>query len=197
MLMSDHPRPMTSRTNAKGPIRNAHTPGPSAPSSGSTYSPSVPISLYRQVANELQGAQSLLESLKTENQQLTEQNQRLQLEIERVVQSALHLREIAGSHQPLTPIEPDATSSLEIHFKSPPTPEPEPLPRTKPPKEHPPEPAAFPEQLLTGQESQLRRSTSPEKAGEIGGWWLVLVIFVIVVITFGTGFFIVRLLPSR
>lgn len=196
-------------------MRNASTPGSPVPASGNTYSPSVPISLYRQVATELQATQTQLETLQAENRHLTEQNQQLRLEIERVVQSALQLREVANSYQAVDslPESVDRFSSLELHFETPPAPEPEPLPRRQPPRavapepeplprskaprETPPEPAALAEQLLTGQESQLRKAAPPDKA-EVGGWWLVLVIFLIVVTAFGTGFLIVRpLLPSR
>lgn len=192
-------------------MQNAHSSGSSLPSSGNSYSPSVPISLYRQVANELQEAQAAMESIKVQNKQLVEQNQQLRLEIERVVQSALHLRHLADAYQPIQP-QPEAEPQpdLEIHFEAPPAPKPQPPQRKSAPSKRPPTskaPAkadlpeltpAAPDRLLTEQEAQPRRIAQPERTAEVGGWWLLLIIFLIVVTAFGTGFLIVRpLLPNR
>lgn len=190
---------MTSRTNAKLPMQNAPASGTPTTNPGSTYSPSVPISLYRQVATELQSTQTELETVQGQNQKLVEQNQQLRVEIERVVQSALQLRQVADSYKPLQPL-PDldtAFSGLELHFEQSTPPPAPPEPRNASPKAHSIEPVVASKQF-TEQESQLRRAPQTDRAQEVGGWWLVLIIFLIVVTAFGTGFLIVRpLLPNR
>lgn len=180
-------------------MQNAPASGTPTTNPGNTYSPSVPISLYRQVATELQSTQTELDTFKNQNQKLVEQNQQLRLEIERVVQSALQLRQVADSYKLLHPL-PDldtAFSGLELHFESPTPASTPPEPRTGPVKANSIEPVVAPKQF-TEQESQLRRAPQTDRAQEVGGWWLVLIIFLIVVTAFGTGFLIVRpLLPNR
>ncbi|MBD2021833.1 hypothetical protein H6F43_16755 [Leptolyngbya sp. FACHB-36] len=179
-------------------MRNAQPPVSSAkPAPGTSYSPSVPISLYRQVATELQSTQAALESLKQQNQQLTEQNQRLRSEIERVVQSTLQLHQLADA-QPVAVALPEAAPQPALVPIEPlPPPKPKTPPRKRVPKLEPAEPTA-PAPRFTEQEVQPRRTPQPERATEIGGLWLVLVIFLIVITAFGTGFLIVRpLLPNR
>ncbi|MCL6433052.1 MAG: hypothetical protein K6T90_02375 [Leptolyngbyaceae cyanobacterium HOT.MB2.61] len=183
---------MTPRTNTK-----PHPKVPESPKSPASnpYAPSVPISLYREVTTELQTAKTRLESLRLQNQELLEQNQRLRVEIERVVQSALHLRQLADTHETgRLPASDSSLPDVEIHFESPP---PQPVaPGTtrnegvelSPPKNP----------LFTERPSQPRRRSDSPRSSDIGGWWLVLAILVIVVTAFGTGFLIVRpLLPSR
>ena len=186
---------MTSRINAKQPARKAQ--GANVQKiSANPHAPSVPISLYREVATELKATQVRLESLTVQNQQLTQQNQQLRVEIERVVQSALQLRQTAEAHLPAhqLPMVTTASQGLELHFQPPAsasTPPPNPIASENP------EPAA-PKSLFTEQEGNLRQPSSKERHAEMGGWWLAIVICFIIVTAFGTGFFIVRpLLPSR
>ncbi|PSB25902.1 hypothetical protein [Stenomitos frigidus] len=187
---------MTSRINAKQPPRKAQSASvPKIPAN--PHSPSVPISLYREVATELKATQSKIESLTLQNQQLTQQNQQLRVEIERVVQSALQLRQTADAHLPATQFPANqlagastATQGLELHFQPPVA-----ASGTIAPEK--PEPST-PKSLFTEQEGKLRQPASKERSAEMGGWWLAIVICFIIVTAFGTGFFIVRpLLPSR
>ncbi len=173
---------MTSRINAKVPTRSA------APAAPKAYSPSVPISLYREVATELQSNQVLLESLKSHNQELTEQNQQLRIEIERVVQSALQLRQKADSFQPNLPgaiVPQPPLVYLDPPLEQSPAPRPPRAPKVKlePPRE---------EILFTEQPSHPINRTQSGKPAEISGWWLALIIISIVVGAFGAGFLIVR-----
>jgi cobalamin biosynthesis Mg chelatase CobN len=142
-----------------------------------------------------------MESLTVQNQQLSQQNQQLRVEIERVVQSALQLRQTADAHLPAnqlpahqTPISPSALQGLELHFQSSAVPvnAPNAAPEALEPGTTTPKP------LFTEQEGKLRQSAPKERSTEMGGWWLAIVICFIIVTAFGTGFFIVRpLLPSR
>ena len=179
---------MTSRINAKSPVRSA--PSSSAPEA---YSPSVPISLYREVATELQASQALLESLKANNRELTEQNQQLRVEIERVVQSALQLRQKADSFQSVGLPGAIVPPPQPVYLEKPPAPR---SPRAA--KAKLPEPPREPEILFTEQPSNQPARTQAAKSAEVNGWWLALIICSIVVTAFGTGFLIVRpLLPHR
>jgi hypothetical protein len=49
-----------------------------------SHTPAVPISIYRELATELQTTKETVISLTTQNQQLTEQNQLLRQELERI-----------------------------------------------------------------------------------------------------------------
>jgi cobalamin biosynthesis Mg chelatase CobN len=193
---------MKAKVTAKMPMQNAKAPGSPAPPTGNTYSPSVPISLYREVVNELQSNKTLLEALKAQNQQLTQHNQQLRVEIERVAQSALYLRQVADANQPVFSMttENQGLSDLELHIENPVsmvTP-PAPIAKKPAPRKPPAKDDTPPQQTFTEQEAQPRRTAQSEKSSEIGGWWLVLVVCLIVVTAFGVGFVIVRpLLPNR
>lgn len=160
----------------------------SAPTSGvSSHSPSVPISLYREVASELQTTQTTLQSLKTQNQELSKKNQQLRLEIERVVQSALHLRQIADPTWGSVPSPEALAASMPAEL----------APRDRSETSVLP-PSAPPEALFTEQEVAAVQPAASEPTAEISTWWLILIICMIVITAFGTGFLIVRpLLPSR
>ncbi|MEW5860012.1 MAG: hypothetical protein AB1861_21930, partial [Cyanobacteriota bacterium] len=143
---------------------------------------------------ELQAAQAMLDSLNSQNQQLAKENQQLRQEIEKVVQSALHAQQVVTSFPsggrvevPPPPIEPEIRTA----------------PGASTPKRRPPQPPAlkaepalltdFSESLVIEQEEgRYRRPTKPERSADVSGWWLIIVIFLIVATAFGTGFLIVR-----
>lgn len=170
---------------------------------GNGYAPSVPISVYRELAAELQATRAMLDSLNSQNQQLTQQNQQLRAEVEKVVQSALQLQKVAGLPHPvraaivkdIPTIHPDI---LDEPIYAIPTSRP--IPRSAPPRLEAPEPPIISEKLIIEQEEpRSRRSPQSERGGSgLDGFWLGVVIFLIVVSAFGAGFVIVRpFLPSR
>jgi hypothetical protein len=57
---------------------------------------SVPISVYRQLAAELQATQAMLDSVQLKNDQLTQQNQQLRDEIGQVAAAAQKLHQMAN-----------------------------------------------------------------------------------------------------
>lgn len=59
----------------------------------SRQTPSVPISVYRELATELKANQALVDSLTQQNQQLEQQNQRLRQEILKFTESAFQLKQ--------------------------------------------------------------------------------------------------------
>ncbi|HLO49840.1 MAG TPA: hypothetical protein VK211_15595 [Kamptonema sp.] len=194
-------------------MQNVTLSGPAAPN---TYSPSVPISLYREVAGELQAAQAMLESLKTHNQQLVQQNQQLRREVETVVHAALQLQQAVNSAQAVSQIGMPQMPPVRVNFNpEPPRPNPTPLhisssiPELTPPAtstssgsglELPfpfsePEPTAphLSEKLYTEQpERPYRLRTQPKKSSDISGVWLAAAIFLIVIAAFGAGYWVVR-----
>lgn len=189
------------------PMRNVTNAGQAVPSSSPSYAPSVPISLYREVTAELQATKAALEAIKQQNQQLTQQNRHLHQEIEKAVQSALNLRQAAQSvsrtsagnsvvEESLTPSHFETLPQLEIApIAAPATPRAPML--SKLPNLDSPFP---PETLVIEQDSKPRRKLLPESessGNQLSGWWLGVVIALIVVTAFGAGFLIVRpLLPS-
>jgi hypothetical protein len=185
---------MTSPLNPDPTLSPAHASSSSGPptvnhSASHPYSPSVPISVYRELSAELSSTRIQMETYKFQNQQLVEQNQKLRLEIERVVQSTLYLRQVADGYTavrgeiddaPLPPIAPPVARTT-------------PKPQRPAPKRSKAAPPLFTEQPEP--QGQRGRDRLPK---EINGWWLTVIIGVIVITAFGTGFLLVRpLLPSR
>lgn len=187
--------PMTSPLNSDPTRPTAHISSSAGSPAGSPaanhptshpYAPSVPISVYRELAGELSSTRIQMDTYKFQNQQLVEQNQKLRLEIERVVQSALYLRQVADGYNGVRPGFDDVSSSAAFPQTSPPK------PRTAP-KRSKVTPHVFTEQP----EPQIRRDRA-RAPREINGWWLTVMIVTIVITAFGTGFLLVRpLLPNR
>lgn len=193
-----------SNSSAKQPMRNLTPPG-SASQTNNAHRPSVPISVYRELAAELQAAQAMLESLNAQNQQLTRQNLQLRQEIEKVVQSHLHLQQFVSSWQQGSAAEaPSGYSEFRPEFSQATTvrrPRPAPSPASSvdsplpPPSPQMPEPTVSPfsEKVFAEQEEgRYRQPSPPERSSDVNGWWLVVAIVLIVATAFGTGFLIVR-----
>ncbi|MGF1457773.1 MAG: hypothetical protein ACFBSG_01965 [Leptolyngbyaceae cyanobacterium] len=77
------------------------------------YSPSVPISVYRELASELKTTQTTLDALTQQNQQLLRQNKLLRTEIQRFVQSAEQLGHFAGVMPQDSPVPPPVAAVAE------------------------------------------------------------------------------------
>lgn len=78
----------------------------------SSYAPSVPISVYRELAAELKTTQSTLDALTQQNHEVIRQNQLLRTEIQRFVQSATQLGHFAGVMPATTyPVAPEPSPS--------------------------------------------------------------------------------------
>lgn len=174
----------------------------SSPKKNPAYSrPSVPISVYRELAAELQTAQAMLESLNNQNKQLVKQNKQLRQEVEKVVQSAQHLQQVITSLDPVTgdqrprsqPVRPQEEHYVaERHLPRPVATVP---PTDFPPPSPPSEPTSpqYREQYVIEQpENHYRHSPSSESSPGVSGWLLVVAIFGVVLTAFGTGFLIVR-----
>ena len=154
------------------------------------YAPSsVPMPVHRQVVMELEGAMHQIQVLMSDNQALQHQNQELKTEIDRVVKAIRRLQGVAeaypsesptiapvsSSWEEIPPLHPTLSSDYDSAVPL--------LPRDTHPTpygEEAPDPAAYAEMRTTLQRSDL------------GGWWMLLTIVLIVVTAFGTGFLIVR-----
>ena len=193
---------------------------------GNGYSPSVPISVYRELAAEFQATKVSLDSVTAQNQQLTHQNQQLRQEIERIVQLSLHLQQVANAYQPL-PLDTSKTvhAGLPAPEFAPQTVGQPTLSRGASSGAAPSRAAAshrkeergaasnaiaganndqfepsHPETLHTEQPvpSSVTREKDDRRTADFSGWWLAVAIILIISSAFGAGFLVVRsLLPSR
>ncbi|MEO0826671.1 MAG: hypothetical protein AAFX95_22415 [Cyanobacteria bacterium J06639_16] len=181
--------------------------------------PSVPISVYRELAAELQSTKATVDALKMRNDQLMQQNHQLRQEIQHFVHFSMQLGHMAGmpqaSSQPIRQSEngavmpkPSPPEAKRVAPKSPP--KPSAAAKAQPSKElddfgGPSNPAplgGFPkmrESLYTEQPLALQRSLQSKKAGQrdFSTLWLVLSIVVIVSTAFGAGFLIMKPLMNN
>jgi len=192
---------MTSNFRTNPPMQNPPTDRYAPPTSANTYSPSVPISVYRELAAELQAAQAMVDSLKVQNQQLVKQNQQLRQQVEKVVQSAQQLQQIVGSFGTEGHVEPPR--SRPAMQSEPRSVAPNPPPRSAasvagvefppPPQKFESDTSPYSETLVIEQEeTRSRRHPHSEGVSDVSGWMLVIAILLIVLTAFGTGFLIVR-----
>jgi hypothetical protein len=168
------------------------------------YSPSVPLSVYRDLAGELQAAEAMLDALTGQNKQLVQENQLLRQEITKVVQSFSHLQNLVDTSATASYNQIPRTSS---DFKS----------QTRHPlnqvrqqqrvsRLHSP---VVPENLPDGfcssdfsppvpepvfiEEEEVRYYPDSEpEPKEFSAWSLVIAILLIILTAFGVGYVIVR-----
>ncbi|MEG4324779.1 hypothetical protein [Microcoleus sp. herbarium5] len=182
-----------------------------SPENSNSYSPSVPISLYREVTAELQAAQAMVDSLKTHNQQLVQQNEQLRREVETVVQVSQQLQQVVNSAQSITQTGMPQMPSVKFNFSVQPPPPPPAISQTNSAIPQPPQTVAFPfplpepeptaasmpqplpEKLFTEvPETPYRVRSQLKKTSDLSGLWLAIAIFLIVIAAFGAGYLVVR-----
>ncbi|MBE9112281.1 hypothetical protein IQ273_23050 [Nodosilinea sp. LEGE 07298] len=95
-------------------------PGAVAPEApqGNRQAPSVPISVYRELATELRATQAMVDSLNQQNQQLGQQNQVLRQEMIRFADSAARLKQAIEVSQPQPDMASGGRSPLEAHLSA-------------------------------------------------------------------------------
>ncbi len=204
---------------------STHYASPEAATAGSGYSPSVPISVYRELAVELKTTQATVETLTRQNQQLVRQNKLLRDEIQRFVQSAQQLGHFAGvmpsetlpnpsEHPGRSPLPQPSlnerpmarTGELPTTTLGPEVVVPKeaaivPSERRERRERRPDSPQPMVESLkqrLFTEEPERPRSLS--KGGprpDLGTLWLVTTILLVIVTAFGAGFLIMRPLLKR
>ena len=123
-------------------------------SSGTTnrnYSPSVPLSVYRDLVGELRATQAKLDTLTTKNQELVQENHLLRQEISTAVKSVLHLQKWAY----ISDDNRVATESPVEHYAE--------------TSEFPSQVSPSPEIATTGQEETHRRGEGRRTRHRCGG----------------------------
>lgn len=134
-----------------------------------TRPPSVPISLYRQVVEELQVTQSQLSAVKANNQQL-------QQEVEQLMKSAHKTQQLVRrSHQQLN-------HNTRVT----------PVTKVKPIWQAKSWDSLSPKQVVTVKSSPRRNSRPSKNATAMNGWVLAIAIMVIILTAFTSGFLLVR-----
>lgn len=156
----------------------------------------MPLSVYRELALELQATQETIDALKSQNQQLARQNQHLRQEIEKVIQHVSYLQQVIDTtvanqlevdrHEREHQVKPKRPSSgARVGHQSAAS-------TVKTGSEHSTEFVAIEE---VEADNYHRRSRSD--AAQMGGWRLALVVSIVVVTAFSTGFLLVRPLTSN
>ncbi|WP_072619373.1 hypothetical protein [Spirulina major] len=182
------------RPEKGGPLKLANPKTPPAPpppeDSKSGYQAAVPITVYRQLADELQTLKAQLHHLQGENQQLHQQNQ--------VMGQAL--QQIAGSLQPFqtlaAPPEPPYTPEPLY------TPDPPVTSEAMPSPHDPVMPAFFEadpalDDPVATIAEPMRRSRSGQSSAEMSGWLLWVAVILMIATALGGGFIFVRSLLSN
>ena len=181
---------------------NPQTDRYAPPTAANPYRASVPISVYRELAAELQATQAMMDSLNAQNQQLVQQNQQLRQEVAKVLQSTENLQKVFTSLDSVSQVG-EVPSSKALRQPEPHPAPPAPQPQAKasfppdelPPPRQQPEPprSSYRDTLVIEQEERRPRPTpQSERVSEVSGWWLIVAILLIVLTAFGTGFLIVR-----
>jgi len=169
------------------------TAGPQA------QSPSVPISVFRDLAAELQATYATINALTTQNQELSQENQLLRQEINKVVKSTLHLQNLVDSYASTRYNQIPHSSPYirnETNF---------PVSLADPDQQIPRPSASFvpaspvleisnsiPEPIFIEEEEVEYYTSSEAEGATVSSWWFILAILLIVLMGFGTGYLIVR-----
>lgn len=191
------------RTTTDSGYNQSQTPANQA------YSASVPLSVYRQLAVELQTAQTAIHQLNQQNQHLVQENQVLRQEITQTVNAVLHLQNAVN--QNAVNSTPNAAQNNTSYPSSNQTPvearqtqyppqrkQRVPVKRVKRPSPPPPrhhqvtefvEP--LPEPIFI-EEQEAGYYYPYESESQVSGWWLIFAIVFIIVMGFGAGYVVVR-----
>lgn len=162
---------------------------PKHSSSHNSYSPSVPLSVYRELAAELQAAAAMLNSLNAQNQQLAKQNQQLRQEIEQVFGYVMHLQRVVDAtvNRGVDNYDPNQQSKTKSNrtISS---------PRSMPSGSGR---GAKKNKFVQVKSVQDRSRRLQPDASEIGGGRLAIAILLVIFTAFGAGYFLVRPLLSN
>lgn len=182
---------------------------PSPNQDSQNTSPSVPLSVYRELAAELQNTRAMVESLKSENQQLSDRNQalvahnqQLQTEIQKVVRSVTQLQEVTNSLQPspasgrnanTNPNSSEFVLNADRDFDLAANSEYSSWEHSS--QQNPwGEPSVTPAKQYISQQPEKPYANVPESENdpETGAWRLMVAIALIAAIAFGAGYLLVR-----
>ena len=163
------------------------------------HSPSVPISVFRDLAAELQATYATINALTTQNQQLSEENQLLRQEINKVVQSTLHLQNLVASSASTRYNQIPHSSPYIRNETNSPVSQADPYQQIPRPNTSffPPSPVieisnSIPEPIFIEEEEVEYYTATEAEGATVSSWWFILAILLIVLMGFGTGYIIVR-----
>ncbi len=145
----------------------------------------VPMSVYRELAGELQATKSELEGLKQQNLELSQQNQHLRLELNKLIKAVqkvehnLHYWEQPSQVQYQSPRYYPQSANYEH-------------PYYHPYNEQGYYPQTDPNLIATETEYQLKGTKTAKQSQEINGWVLLGVVILIIISFAGLGFFVAR-----
>lgn len=170
-------------------MRSSSNRVPKHSSSHNSYSPNVPLSVYRELAAELQAAAAMLNSLNAQNQQLAKQNQQLRQEIEQVFQYVMHLQRVVDATvdrgvDVYDPNEQSKTKSSRTISS----------PRSMPSGSGR---GAKKNKFVQVESVQDRSRRLQPDSSEMGGGRLAIAILLVIFTAFGAGYFLVRPLLSH
>ncbi len=162
--------------------------------------PSVPISIYKELAAELQATRAMIESLNNRNQKLVQQNQMIRQEVERVVQASFNLQQIVdfttphenGLNQTIADLSAQSNSAHANMERSP-----------QNPLSTESDPLQFSQGLRVPfnglfTEEPSRPQSIQKESKNLGNMGIFLTVLIVVLTAFGLGFVAVKhLLPSR
>jgi hypothetical protein len=194
-------------------MRNPNSTENSAPISA------VPVSLYREICGELREKSGQVETLQLSNQRILQENKQLRQEIQRLVQMVMHthhqVTQISEFQtEPTTNLAETSHPASDLNHFTPAVPPSATQPPTRQNRTQMPArsiaastmvPFSTPvtykrEDWITGtQEPLVQRLFNQTSAitQDLRGWKLAMVISLIIVSAFGTGFLIVRPLISQ
>ncbi|MDB9313674.1 hypothetical protein PN462_11235 [Spirulina sp. CS-785/01] len=153
------------------------------------YRPSVPITVYRQLAQELQVTKEEMSHLQRKNQHLMEQNTLMREELAKISQSVETLQQVTASYDGegnVITSEPPKHQETEIQES--------------------PEPSLALSNFEDDFESSLvmeveekpeRRPSLQERMGDANGWLVVVTLVFVVLTVFGGTYLLVRPLFSN
>jgi len=174
------------------------------------YSASVPLSVYRELAAELQATQAAIHQLNQQNEHLAQENNVLRQEIAKTVNAVMHLQNAVNySANAAYNSTPNNSTSFNqtplenkekryapqnrhnMHQNSPPK-------RVKRPRSSPIIPQVteyfepLPEPVFIEEEQASYYYEDESDLSQVSGWWLIFAIVFIIITGFGAGYVVVR-----
>ncbi|HHP7244022.1 MAG TPA: hypothetical protein ACFE0H_04970 [Elainellaceae cyanobacterium] len=185
-----------------------------AQSISNSYAPSVPLSVYRELAEELQTIKAQLETVTQRNQTLTQQNQQLHQQIDQVFQSALSLHQLvneqdkqnqrAKQDEPVLHVSDEITEELKRALLMQPRSASSPSRSNSERTESPTIMLPFSSNdaygaagAISTDEKSQRVANSSKSGRKFGGIWLQLTVVVIIITAFCTGFGVIWFLQKQ
>jgi uncharacterized FlaG/YvyC family protein len=172
------------------------------------YSASVPLSVYRELAAELQATQVAIHQLNQQNEHLAQENHVLRQEIAKTVNAILHLQNavnssanVAYNSSSLPAFDPGSVETKQKQYAPQKRQHQRQQVASKPVKRHsrksPVAPQVteyiepLPEPIFI-EEEQVSYYYDDESQSQVSGWWLIFAIVFIIVMGFGAGYVVVR-----